>query len=119
MKKKIFISLFILIHSLSCKTDLKNEKPDNSLSTKEVLISKDYDQKITTEFIKQLLEKEKAHKKNSFLNPNCILEKSKWKLTDKELKLYLGEQLKITDKDFLQLQIDLFNKFIITRELLR
>ncbi|MEW7292871.1 hypothetical protein ABW637_20145 [Aquimarina sp. 2304DJ70-9] len=100
----LYILLFVLTLFLSCKSDLKRES---------------HDKKITVEFINQLLQKESLLGDKSFLDVNCIMEQSVWKskLIEEKFKLYVQENLKIEDINFLKFQIDLFNKFKITQEL--
>ncbi|WP_147405069.1 hypothetical protein [Aquimarina sp. AD10] len=71
------------------------------------------------EFINQLLQKESLLGDKSFLDTDCIIEQSVWKskLIEDKFKLYIQENLKIENINFLNFQIDLFNKFKITQEL--
>ncbi len=82
------------------------------------LIDKNYDFKATKKFIKQLIENEKEiHQEKSFISSNCILEHPEWRTFDNEVKLKIQEELGIENKAFLEFQIDLFNKFKITKDL--
>lgn len=82
------------------------------------LIDEKYDDKATKKFIRQLIENEKEiHQEKSFINSTCILEHPEWRSFDNELKLKIQEELGIENKTFLQFQVDLFNKFKITKGL--
>ncbi len=104
MTKKTYILLHILLFSFSCQNTLTN---------------KDYDKKVTKEFIKQLIESEKkSYQEKSFLSSNCILEQPSWNSFDNKLKLKIEKELGIKDKAFLVFQIDLFQNFLIEKEMI-
>ncbi|WP_139856823.1 hypothetical protein [Aequorivita sinensis] len=99
MKKSTFYILaFFSTLALCCKSELKN---------------KDFDEQKTTEFFKQILQKEEI------LRTNCVLETSTWKLSkfEDDFKKYIKKHLKIKDTSHLNLQINLFKGFIVTKEI--
>ncbi len=87
-------------------------------SCRNHLIDEKHDDKETKKFIRQLIKKEKEiQQEKSFINSICILEHPEWRSFDNEFKLKIQKELGIENKAFLELQIDLFNKFKITKEL--
>ncbi|TCI90960.1 hypothetical protein [uncultured Tenacibaculum sp.] len=101
--KKENILFFVLILLSACHNNL---------------IDKDYDDKITKDFIKQLIEsQEKLYQERSFIHSNCILEQPEWTLIDNEFTSIIQKELKIENKTFLEFQIDLLNDFKIVKEL--